>query len=42
MRRNEGIYEKNYEDFEGQLRKNASRENVKKALSEFVMFIKRG
>ena len=40
--KNNTIYEKNYEDFEGQLRKNASRENVKKALSEFVMFIKRG
>lgn len=36
------IYEKNYEEFEAQLRKNASRENVVKALNDFVQFIKRG
>lgn len=40
--KNNTIYEKNYEDFEKKLKNNANRENVIKALDEFVMFIKRG
>lgn len=36
------IYEKNYEDFENSLKKNAKRENVIEALNSFMQFIKRG